>query len=170
MSAQELYKQLNEEAEAYRKEKKRQSYSGIHKYLFLLKGKQRFPCVTDDKQTVISLPPLINSETTKITEETKDMLLEVTGESVPTCRKVMDALLHGMLKLGLSSQSLSTGADSANGEVVAVTAGLQALTIQPKALTVEPVKVVDTEGKLYVQYPSKTDLQFPDIDVKRGKE
>ncbi|CAG2180595.1 unnamed protein product, partial [Oppiella nova] len=36
MSAQELYKQLNEEAEAYRKEKKRQSYSGIHKYLFLL--------------------------------------------------------------------------------------------------------------------------------------
>ena len=69
VSAAELYKQLNEEAEAYRKEKKRQSYSGIHKYLFLLKGKQRYPCVMDgegDQRRVISLPPLINSETTKV--------------------------------------------------------------------------------------------------------
>ncbi len=66
MSAQELYRTLNDEAEAYRKEKKRQSYSGIHKYLYLLKGKQRFPCVLDENQKVISLPPLINSETTKV--------------------------------------------------------------------------------------------------------
>ncbi|CAG2112793.1 unnamed protein product [Medioppia subpectinata] len=169
MTAQELYKQLNEEAEAYRKEKKRQSYSGVHKYLFLLKGKQRFPCVMDDKQTVISLPPLINSETTKITEETKDILLEVTGESVPVCRKVMDALLHGMLKQNLSAVA-PVDTDSNGGgavEVVAVTAGVAALAIRPKSLSVEPVKVVDTEGKLYVQYPSKTDLQFADIDVKR---
>lgn len=66
LSALELYRQLNEEAEAYRKEKKRQAYSGIHKYLYLLKGKQRFPCVLDDNNVVISLPPLINSETTKV--------------------------------------------------------------------------------------------------------
>ena len=65
MSASELYKVLNEEAEAYRKEKKRQTYSGIHKYLYLLKGKNRFPCVYDD-QNVISFPPITNSETTKV--------------------------------------------------------------------------------------------------------
>ena len=159
MTALELYKQLNEEAEAYRKEKKRQTYSGIHKYLYLLKGKQRFPVVMDDQQKVISLPPLINSETTKITEETKDILLEVTGESVPTCRKVMDALLHGMLKLGLSRAPVSVTASDNNTEA----------TPPLKTLAVEPVKVVDLEGKLYVQYPSRTDLLFEDIDVKREK-
>lgn len=161
MSALELYKQLNEEAEAYRKEKKRQTYSGIHKYLYLLKGKQRFPVVLDDQQKVISLPPLINSETTKITEETKDILLEVSGESVPTCRKVMDALLHGMLKLGLCRSPI-VNSEKNNSEAAEETPFL-------KRLSVEPVKVVDLEGKLYVQYPSRTDLQFEDIDVKREK-
>ncbi|XP_054166342.1 leucine-rich repeat-containing protein 47-like [Oppia nitens] len=176
VTAQEFYKQLNEEAEAYRKEKKRQTYSGIHKYLYLLKGKQRFPCVLDDNKTVISLPPLTNSETTKISENTKDLLLEVTGESVPTCRKVMDALLHAMLKLGLGNSStapttdISTGDQKTNGDQPPQPLTAISDCVSLKTLTVEPVKVVDIEGKLYVQYPSKTDLIFEDIEVKRYKE
>jgi phenylalanyl-tRNA synthetase beta chain, putative (fragment) len=66
MSASELYKLLNEEAEAYRKEKKRNTYSGIHKYLLLLKGKQKYPCLVDSSNKVISFPPITNSELTKV--------------------------------------------------------------------------------------------------------
>ena len=66
MSASELYKTLNDEAEAYRKEKKRNTYSGIHKYLLLLKGKQRYPCLIDSSNKVISFPPITNSELTKV--------------------------------------------------------------------------------------------------------
>lgn len=150
MSAGELYKNLNDEAENYRKEKKRNAYSGIHKYLLLLKGKSRFPCLTDAAATVISFPPITNSENTKISEETKDLFLEVTGESQPTCKKVMDSLIHGMLKLGL-------GADCKDKNDAPL----------PNTLQLEPVKVVDPEGKLYVVYPSKVDLIFDDIKLTR---
>lgn len=66
MSAIELYKTLMEEAEAVRKEKKRNTFSGIHKYLYLLKGKSRYSCLTDSEGTIISFPPITNSETTKV--------------------------------------------------------------------------------------------------------
>ena len=78
----------------------------------------------------------------------------------------MDALLYAMLKLGLSrapnntSEAQNGGSDSNPGLIP---------TFQ-KTLTIEPAKVVDTEGNPYVQYPSRTDIQFEDIDVKRFKE
>jgi hypothetical protein len=147
MSASELYKQLNEEAEALRKEKKRNTYSGVHKYLYLLKGKQRYPCLYDASGTIISFPPITNSETTKMTPETTDLFLEVTGEKITICKQVMDALLHGMLKQGLGGR-LKSGADSS-----------------PALLEVEPVRVVDPEGKLYVVYPSKVDLVYENKDI-----
>ncbi|RWS11240.1 leucine-rich repeat-containing protein 47-like protein, partial [Dinothrombium tinctorium] len=155
MTAAELYKTLNEEADLYRKEKKRTTYSGIHKYLYLLKGKQRYPCLVDEQGTVISFPPLTNSNVTKISKETKDLFLEVTGESVPKCREVMDALLHGMAKMQLASLT-TNGGDCSNTAF--------------HILEVEPVKIVDIEGKLYNVYPSKVDLNFTDINVIRESQ
>lgn len=66
MSATELYKALMEEAEALRKEKKRSTFSGIHKYLYLLKGKTRYSCLIDSEGTILSFPPITNSETSKV--------------------------------------------------------------------------------------------------------
>lgn len=66
MSATELYKALMDEAEALRKEKKRSTFSGIHKYLYLLKGKTRFSCLIDSEGTILSFPPITNSETSKV--------------------------------------------------------------------------------------------------------
>jgi hypothetical protein len=66
MNATELYKVLMEEAEEVRKEKKRNTFSGIHKYLYLLKGKSRYCCLMDAEGTIISFPPITNSETTKV--------------------------------------------------------------------------------------------------------
>jgi hypothetical protein len=68
MSATELYKSLMDEAEALRKEKKRSTFSGIHKYLYLLKGKTRFCCLMDSEGTVISFPPITNSESSKVSD------------------------------------------------------------------------------------------------------
>lgn len=66
VSAQKLYDNLKAEAEALRKEKKRNVYSGIHKYLYLLDKKELFSCVEDAEGNVISLPPLTNGELTKV--------------------------------------------------------------------------------------------------------
>lgn len=96
-----------------------------------------------------------------MTEETKNLLLEVTGDSQPTCKKVMDALVHAMLKQGLGAGHVepskrSDGEDQSNDPI-----------IKPHLLQVEPVRVTDAEGKLYVLYPSRVDLIFDDVNVIR---
>lgn len=149
MTGIELYRQLNQEAEAYRKEKKRNNYSGIHKYLYLLKGKTHYPVVLDGNSTVITLPPLTNAEHTKITTDTRDILVEVTGSKTPNCKKALDTLLHGMLKFEIASKK--------NDQDPLPT------------LQVEPVRVVraDEDQKLFVVYPSKIDLVFDDLTISR---
>ena len=78
-SAAELFNQLQAEAENLRKEKKRNVYSGVHKYLYLLEGKQHYPCLIDSTNQVISFPPITNSDITKMSPTTKTMLVEVTS-------------------------------------------------------------------------------------------
>ncbi|KAI1286734.1 Leucine-rich repeat-containing protein 47 [Halotydeus destructor] len=160
MTATELYQTLNDEAELLRKEKKRNTYSGVHKYLHLLKGKARFPCLYDSTGTVISFPPITNSETTRLSLETRNLFIEVTGESTPMCKKVLDALLHGMVKMKLGDTTLWPKLSEAEptGDGIA----------KPSLLEVEPMRVVDGEGKLLVAYPARPDLVFEDVNVLRN--
>lgn len=67
MTGAELYAKLKSEAEALRKEKKRNVYSGVHKYLYLLEGQSKYPCVLDALNRVISFPPITNSDISKVT-------------------------------------------------------------------------------------------------------
>jgi len=82
-----LFQQLQIEAENLRKEKKRNVYSGIHKYLYLLEGKSVFPCLMDHSERIISLPPITNSDITKMSPSTETMFVEVTSTiSYTVCR------------------------------------------------------------------------------------
>lgn len=86
-SAASLFKKLQTEADNLRREKKRNVYSGIHKYLYLIEGKSQFPCVLDAANQVISFPPITNSEGTKMSINTKAMMIEVTSAtSQQICR------------------------------------------------------------------------------------
>lgn len=68
----ELYNELKGEADALRKQKQRNAYSGIHKYLKLLENQRQYACVEDALGNVISLPPLTNGESTKVSREKKN--------------------------------------------------------------------------------------------------
>ncbi|XP_069550023.1 leucine-rich repeat-containing protein 47 [Brachyistius frenatus] len=94
MTAVELVRHLQVEAEELRKQKKRQNVTGLHKYLQLLQGKSLYPCLVDAEGHVISFPPITNSEKTKIKKTTKELFLEVTSAtSLQTCKDIMDALI-----------------------------------------------------------------------------
>ncbi|KAG0410960.1 hypothetical protein HPB47_011901 [Ixodes persulcatus] len=155
MSGRELYRQMTEEADALRKEKKRSTYPGIYKFLYLLKDKTLYPYVSDGAKVVMSFPPITNSEGTRISEDTKDVFCEVTGSNLPFCKKVMDALLTESLRLGLGDEEVHQ--DEGSGEVI-------------HRMAVEKVKVVDREGNLRVVYPSKTDLLCDGISVEQRPE
>lgn len=48
-------------------------------YGFILEGKDRFPMIIDSKDEAISFPPVINAEKTRVTEDTTDLFIDVTG-------------------------------------------------------------------------------------------
>jgi phenylalanyl-tRNA synthetase beta chain len=64
--------------------------SQIYKYLRYAKEKQ--PVLYGGKN-VISIPPVINSDLTKISEETRNLLVEVTGTDVCRVKTTMDLLV-----------------------------------------------------------------------------
>ena len=39
----------------------------------------KYPLITDSKDNVLSMPPIINGELTKLTEDTVNVLIDVTG-------------------------------------------------------------------------------------------
>ncbi|XP_052802354.1 leucine-rich repeat-containing protein 47-like [Mya arenaria] len=179
VSGEKLFEDLRREAEQMRKEKKRHNFSGIHKYLELLADKTEYPCLVDSEGTVISFPPITNSDKTKISINTTDILVEVTSStSLDTCKKIMDEVLYKMLELGLGKDrgdDMPTGAakgndsDSDSDEGVVFTEGGQGEGKKsPRKLLVEQVKVVDLDGGLKVLYPSRTDLPLETIDVIRN--
>ncbi len=49
-------------------------------YGWILEGKDRYPLLVDSGGKVLSLPPIINSEETRVTERTGNLLIDVTGE------------------------------------------------------------------------------------------
>ncbi|OAD61290.1 Leucine-rich repeat-containing protein 47 [Eufriesea mexicana] len=138
-----LFQQLQTEADNLRKEKKRNVYSGIHKYIYLLEGKPLFPCLLDASEQVISFPPITNSDITKMSVNTQAILIEVTSTiSYDICRNVLDQFLKELVILGYGC--LPEQKDSSNYH----------------NLVVQQVKVVTMEGKMILLYPSGADLHF----------
>ncbi|RZC32136.1 leucine-rich repeat-containing protein 47 [Asbolus verrucosus] len=137
MTGSELFARLQAEANNLRKEKKRSTYSGIHKYLYLIEGHPKYPCLLNSEGAVVSFPPITNSEVTKIDLQTKRMLIEVTSSvSLHLCKTAIESLLKEMVSL------------------------------LEQDLELTQVRTTDREGNLKVVYPSKTDLNFQGGDIK----
>ncbi|XP_066126724.1 leucine-rich repeat-containing protein 47 [Saccopteryx bilineata] len=168
VKAKDLVRQLQLEAEEHRKQKKRQTVSGLHRYLRLLDGKEQYPCLMDARGDVISFPPITNSEKTKIKKTTSDLFLEVTSAtSLQICKDVMDALILKMAEINKYTSedkeegSISdTEADATSGQPPDAGTNASAEKDGAAPLVVEQVRVVDEEGHLKVVYPSKTDLDI----------
>jgi phenylalanyl-tRNA synthetase beta chain len=65
-------------------------------YAHLLENFDEYPLITDSKGEVASLPPIINGALTTITENTSDVLIDVTGldqKAVEACLNIVAAAL-----------------------------------------------------------------------------
>jgi phenylalanyl-tRNA synthetase beta chain len=58
-------------------------------YAGILKDAKKYPLVLDSKENVLSMPPIINGELTRVNEKTKDLFIDITG----TDRKAVDQAL-----------------------------------------------------------------------------
>ncbi|CAH2319768.1 leucine-rich repeat-containing 47 [Pelobates cultripes] len=164
--AKDLVRQLQFEAEEQRKQKKRQNVSGLHKYLHLLDGKENYPCLIDAEETVISFPPITNSDKTKIWKSTRDLFIEVTSSSsLQICKDVMEAIIIKMAELNKftleNKEEVVCDSEPEPDVGHQVPAACQIPETETGTqLVVEQVRVTDIEGNLKVLYPSKTDLNL----------
>lgn len=53
--------------------------SHLKPYLHIIKDKPVYPVILDKNKTVLSMPPIINGDVSKLTADTKDILIEITA-------------------------------------------------------------------------------------------
>ena len=65
----------------------------LGKYLHLIEGSDEFPVMLDSNNVIMSLPPIINSQHTKMTLNTKNVLIDITGLDYTKCNIVLNTLV-----------------------------------------------------------------------------
>jgi len=98
-------------------------------YKHILAGKKLLPVVCD-KQGVVSLPPIINADRTRVTEGTANLLVEMTGTNKLAVKHAMAIVLSSLADRG--------------GQIVSVQVGGKKLDLSPDKINIH----VDYVNKL----------------------
>ena len=64
----------------------------LKKFLGIIEDCPKYPVFYDANRTVLSLPPIINSDTTKISQDTKNVFIDITGTDLTKCKIVLAVL------------------------------------------------------------------------------
>lgn len=110
-----------------------QSEKHLSQYLHIIKDSPVFPILYDKNKTVLSMPPIINSEHSKITLNTRNIFIDVTATDET--------------KLGIVVNMVATMFAEYSSEKYAY--GFSAQTNQPvhRVSSIEPVKVTYPDGQ-----------------------
>ena len=65
----------------------------LSKYLYLLDGFDKYPVMMDSNNVIMSLPPIINSQHTKMTIDTHNVFIDITGLDFTKCEIVLNTLV-----------------------------------------------------------------------------
>jgi len=66
----------------------------------------RFPLIVDDLDRVLSFPPIINGELTRVTTETRNLLLDTTGTDERAVRTAVNIICTAMAETGAIIESV----------------------------------------------------------------
>ena len=91
-------------------------------YKHILAGKKLLPVVLD-KKGVVSLPPIINADRTRVTDSTANLFIEMTGTNEPALRHALNIVLTSLADRG--------------GQIVSVTVGKKKLDMSPGRIKVK---------------------------------
>lgn len=75
-------------------------------YKHLVEGKELFPVILDKNGDVLSFPPIINGTLTAVTDDTKNIFIDVTGTDVPTISGVLNIVATSIAERGGTIQTV----------------------------------------------------------------
>ncbi|CAH8542229.1 unnamed protein product [Schistosoma guineensis] len=175
-------RQLVQEAQLDRKSRKQTKFSQVYRYLNVLDIESAIasnvfsdvlvPIVVDSTPVVISVPPLTNSHHTRLTVDTHNILIEVSGINLPLCKQFAEVVIAWLLENACPQSKANKSSDKPNtGEVNTTEQSqlvdemdkrltLKSIVVPPNSLVVRPIRVVDVDFdyNLCVMFPSRSDL------------
>ena len=84
-------------------------------YAWTLEKAEVYPIILDINGDVLSFPPIINGELTRVTEETKDLFIDVTGTDEKAINLAVNILVHAFADMGGSIYSVDVKASPEGG-------------------------------------------------------
>jgi phenylalanyl-tRNA synthetase beta chain len=61
-------------------------------YAWILEGAEEYPMILDSKDMVLSMPPIINGEYTRIDETTRDIFIDITGTELKAITEALNII------------------------------------------------------------------------------
>jgi phenylalanyl-tRNA synthetase beta chain len=78
-------------------------------YAHLLDGFSEYPIWIDSSEQVLSMPPIINSEETKVGDKTKNLFVDVTGLDKNACEQALNMIVTSLADRGGQIYSVDVG-------------------------------------------------------------
>ncbi|MFX0047568.1 MAG: phenylalanine--tRNA ligase subunit beta, partial [Candidatus Hermodarchaeota archaeon] len=93
-------------------------------YAHILEGKELYPIIFDKNNEVLSFPPVINGELTTVTDETKNLFLDLTGTDFKAINLALNILATTLADMGAKIETVKVVYE---GEKEIVTPNLDAI-------------------------------------------
>ena len=160
-------------------------------YAGLLKGKKRYPVITDADNNVLSFPPIINGVLTTVTTNAKNLFIDVTGTDEKAVKGALDIVVTSLAERGgriesvnmkgavsrispdLSSQSASISVKKAE-KFIGVSLGAEGVVNSLKRMGMDAKVDKQDNVKVHIS-PTRLDIMhevdiFEDIAIGYGFE
>ena len=85
-----------------------QNHKKGHKYAHLLDKYSKYPLIMDAEDNILSMPPIINGELTKLTIGTKNVLVDVTGTDEKAVNYTLNIITTSFAETGAKINTMDT--------------------------------------------------------------
>ncbi len=99
-------------------------------YKHLLEKFDKYPLLCDASGKVLSMPPIINSEDTRVTQKTRNLFIDVTGPDKNAIEKTIAVIACGLADLGGKVETVQVVYPDGSKEATP--------NLQPQVLTIDP--------------------------------
>jgi phenylalanyl-tRNA synthetase beta chain len=102
-------------------------------YKHLLERFAQYPLLSDAAGRVLSMPPIINSEDTRVTQRTRNLLVDVTGPDHNAITRTIAVIAAGLADLGARVESVAVTYPDGRKETTP--------NLRPQRLSIDPAAV-----------------------------
>ncbi len=81
-------------------------------YSSILEGVSKYPLLVDSNDNVLSFPPIINGELTRVTSKTSSLFIDITGTDLPTLSHALNILCTSFSDRGFPVEQVELIADA----------------------------------------------------------